>query len=89
MIWEEYTFGSFPFATWTAATGSLVINTDNFITYDTPSVYSVRITGRNNVSLFEDSFKLSLRDKCRDVTLTSGVVVKAADSSLRTEANPF
>lgn len=66
-----------------------MINTSDFNTYDGPTMFNVRITTKNNVSLFEDKFKLHLKDKCRDATVVSGVIVKALDNSIKTEASPF
>jgi len=67
-----------------------VINTADFNTYDDPSnVINVMITSMNSVTLLEDKFNLILKDMCRDATLTSGVVVKALDGTIKTLASPF
>ena len=88
-VWVEHDNVKYPFAAWTAATGGLVINTSDFNTYDGPYRVIVRITTMNTVSVFADEFDLTIKDKCRDATLTSGVVVKALDNSIKTEASPF
>jgi len=74
---------------WDPASGTLIINTSDFTTYDGPYVVLVRITTMNTVSLFEDQFDLTIKDKCRDAAITQGVVVKAADGTTRTFASPF
>jgi len=91
MIWVEYLAATHPFVgSWTAATGTLVINTSDFTTYDVPSVITTRITTMNSAHVFEDQFKLTLIDKCREATLTTGITISAIDGSgTRSEASPF
>ena len=91
MIWVEYAALTHTFVgSWTAASGQLVINTSLFTTYDVPSVITTRITTMNSSFVFEDQFKLTLIDKCREVTLTTPITISAIDGSgTRSEANPF
>lgn len=92
MIWVEFTTvptSNYPFVgSWTALTGTLIVNTADFATYDT-TVINVRITTMNSITKLEDTFKLTLKDKCRDATITGGVIVKAMDNSIKTATSPF
>jgi len=92
MVWVEYTTvptPNYPFVgTWTAATGTLVINTADFNTWDM-TVINVRITAMNSIKKIEDTFYLTIKDKCRDATITTGVAIKALDGTIKTSTSPF
>jgi hypothetical protein len=92
MVWVEYTTvptPNYPFVgSWTAATGTLVINTADFNTWDM-TVINVRITAMNSIKKIEDTFYLTIKDKCRDATITTGVAVKALDGTIKTSTSPF
>ena len=49
----------------------------------------VRITTTETGQTFEDQFTITIKDQCRDIILTSGITVKALDSSVKTETDPF
>jgi hypothetical protein len=53
-IWVEYSSGVHAFVgSWTALTGTLVVNTASY-TYDGPTLQLTRITTRNTLIVFED-----------------------------------
>ena len=90
MVWVEYSAAIHAFVgSWTAASGQLVINTSDFLTYDNPSVITPRITTMNSSFVFEDQFKLTLIDKCREATVTTPITITATDGSSRSETSPF
>lgn len=65
------------------------VNKDLFATYDNKS-FLTRITTRNTITVFEDIFTITLRDKCHDVSIVgAGLTVKALDDSIKTADDPF
>ena len=88
-VWVQYSAATHPFVkTWDSSTGSLIVNTADFATYDNVDVLT-RITSLLTQSSFEDQFTISFRDKCRDATLTTGLSLTALDGTSRSSTNPF
>lgn len=80
----------YPFLkSWTAETGTLVVNNNDFANYDNTK-YLIRITTRNIVTVLEDEFEITFRDKCHDVEIDGDpLTVKGMDNSIKTLESPF
>lgn len=69
-LWVVYDAVTYPFVLWDAANGGLKINTNDFGLDMTD--YLARITTMVTGTSFSDEFTITIKDKCRDVTLVSG-----------------
>lgn len=90
--WDLYnaaTNGLSTYAFVSSFNGQLILNTSNFATYRSPVIYLAKIVAKNTITTLESQFNITIKDKCYDLAVTSGIILKDTSGNIPTQASPF